>query len=198
MTNGWKVRNTPESFWAKVEVLGPEECWPWTGQKDRQGYGVTSWNRKNNKAHRLAYQLHYGVTLRRVPHTGKVGDAVLVLHRCDNPSCCNPEHLWLGSFLDNNRDCISKGRHKTGRGETHNSRTHPECVARGERHGSRTHPESVPRGENHHNTPLTERDVRIIRERISQGDRQLAIARAFGITQGTVSHIKSGKTWKHI
>ena len=75
-------------------------CIQWTGSKDKKGYGRYSGASKEVLAHRLAYIMHYG----RIP------DGLHVLHRCDNPSCCNPQHLFVGTNSDNVADKIAKGR----------------------------------------------------------------------------------------
>lgn len=79
-------------------------CWIWQGAvftyKNKLPYGQSRKNGKPITAHRLFYQ----------EHTGPVPDGVCVLHKCDNPRCVNPEHLFLGTNLDNTRDMIAKGR----------------------------------------------------------------------------------------
>lgn len=93
---------TPEWFWSKVAVGGPDECWPWTMQrKGKVGYGVVSVNGYPALAHRIAYLFDSGFIPDDVP---------FVLHCCDNPPCCNPDHLWLGTAADNYADMVAKGR----------------------------------------------------------------------------------------
>lgn len=94
---------TISRFWLKVDSSrGPYECWPWTGAKDRYGK-IAIWDGKKRScmlAHRIAYELHYGA----IPF------GLLVCHHCDNPSCCNPKHLFVGTNKDNSDDCSYKNR----------------------------------------------------------------------------------------
>lgn len=90
-------------FWAKVDRRSGDECWPWLARaKTQWGYGVfgvnTSWR---EGAHRVAYMLDRG---ERIPK------GLYVRHSCDNPACCNPKHLSLGTPLDNMRDMYDRGR----------------------------------------------------------------------------------------
>lgn len=87
-----------QRFWAKVKK-GPG-CWEWTAMTNPKGYGIIGINHVPNLAHRVSYQLEVGP----IP-TGKC-----VLHRCDNPACVRPKHLFLGTKGDNNRDMHAKGR----------------------------------------------------------------------------------------
>lgn len=83
-------------------------CWEWTGSKDRDGYGVLTIGRKQFRANRVSYSEFKGSP-----------EGMLVCHRCDNPSCINPEHLFLGSARENTQDMINKGRKNIARGERH-------------------------------------------------------------------------------
>lgn len=89
-----------ERFWAKVDRRGPEECWPWIGTIDVYGYGALSRDGRVVKAHRMALELHSGV----------IPDNHSVCHRCDNPPCCNPAHLFAASQAENLLDMYRKGR----------------------------------------------------------------------------------------
>jgi len=101
---------SPEQrFWSRV-VKRDNGCWEWQGAKDRDGYGMFRGVIRGityNRAHRFSYALHY----EDIPK-GKH-----VCHKCDNPKCVNPEHLWIGSNADNMHDKIAKGRHKVLSGE---------------------------------------------------------------------------------
>lgn len=89
-----------ERFWSKVDRSG--SCWIWTAHKDRRGYGRFWWleSGRAEPAQRAAYMLT----------KGRIRKGMYVCHSCDNPSCVNPEHLWLGNSQDNNRDMRRKLR----------------------------------------------------------------------------------------
>ena len=90
--------NTKELFWELVNKS--DGCWLWTGSKDRAGYGEFPYQGKNWRAHRLSY----------VFANGLIADDVLVCHKCDNPPCVRPSHLFLGAHSDNSQDAMLKGR----------------------------------------------------------------------------------------
>lgn len=94
-------------FWNKVAIKGDRECWEWQGAKKPKGYGNVRINKDDLIAHRVAW------TLAHFP----IPDGYFVCHACDNPSCCNPNHLMLGKSRANMQDMIAKGRggHKKNR-----------------------------------------------------------------------------------
>jgi hypothetical protein len=96
-----------ERFWSKCATGEANCCWQWLGTTNAQGYGRFLLLGKNRRAHRVAYLLTFG----------DIPNDLHVLHRCDNPGCCNPGHLFLGTNKDNSDDKIAKGRQAHVRGE---------------------------------------------------------------------------------
>lgn len=96
-----------ERFHGKYQVDPGTGCWNWTGAKDEKGYGAINLGGDGPaiKAHRVSYEIHVGPIPQGVGFHG-----TCVLHRCDNASCVNPLHLFLGTVIDNNRDMHQKGR----------------------------------------------------------------------------------------
>lgn len=88
----------PDRFWLKVRR--GEGCWLWTGGKFADGYGRISSKNQAQRAHRVAYQLT----------KGDIPTGMMVCHHCDNPLCCRPDHLFVGTASDNTRDAANKGR----------------------------------------------------------------------------------------
>lgn len=146
-------------FWSKVNIVHGK-CWEWTAGLTDKGYGQFFYNGIHINSHRFSWEYHYGI----IPF-GKI-----VCHHCDNPKCCNPSHLFLGTNKDNAQDMVNKGRLKSGWAT----------------------------GSQHCNTHLTEEDVIIIKTRLKNGDYQKDIAKDFGVAQTAISRIKLGKTWSHV
>lgn len=104
-----KTRDPIERFNEKHEKTA-SGCWEWRAGKKSNGYGQFTLNGKEDRAHRASYQLF----------VGPIPDSTQVLHRCDNPACVNPDHLFLGSVQDNMRDKVLKRRQRKGL-------NHPSC-----------------------------------------------------------------------
>jgi len=171
------TREVVNRFWSKVRIA--RGCWHWTAWRDKDGYGQFSITKTSREqAHRFAYMVA----------RGPVGDNY-VLHRCDNPSCVRPSHLFLGTQRDNIADMDAKGRRAVGykrpagTGDGHWSRHKPERVARGARHGC---------------AKLEAVDVFVIRERASRGERHAAIAADFPVSKSMVQRIVARKAWAHV
>lgn len=80
-------------------------CWLWLGYKDANGYGIIGQKNKSYKAHRVSWEIN---------NQKKIPDGMYVCHKCDNPSCVNPSHLFLGTPNDNVQDMMKKGRYVSG------------------------------------------------------------------------------------
>lgn len=184
-------------FWSHVRVNERTGCWEWTGGHDKDGYGyflVRPRLKGLDRTHRVSWVIHFG----------PIPVGLFVLHRCDNPPCVRPDHLWLGTSADNTADMVAKGRESHHRhfggavGHRNGHYTHPESTARGERHGSRTHPEAVLRGAANGMATTTEAQVREVRRLRATGELYRDIAEAVGLKLSNVQQIARRKTWRHI
>jgi len=152
-----------QRFWIKVDIKGPNECWEWKAGCNKDGYGEFRNGNKNINAHRLAWELT----------NGKSAEGKVIRHTCDNPPCCNPNHLKDGTQKDNIQDCINKGRHKI-----------TNIRAKGEHNG---------------NVKLTKEQVLEIRKLYLTGNyTQQRLADMFGVSQVQIGRIINNKSWKHI
>lgn len=145
----------PEYFWSKVAVGAPSHCWPWKLSHNRDGYGQIKVGGAYWTASRLAHVLATGDDLK----------GQLVCHHCDNPSCCNPSHLYAGSKSDNERDKVARGRH------------------------------NPTKGEKNHFAKLTAEKVEHIRHLFAQGKSNTAIGQLLGVHHSTISKIRTGASW---
>jgi len=98
-------RNNIEKFWDNIQIGPIDYCWLWTKSTRKGGYGHVKWEGKDCCAHRLSYQFWYKCD---------IPSNLEVCHKCDNPKCCNPTHLFLGTTLDNVRDKVTKNRQARG------------------------------------------------------------------------------------
>jgi hypothetical protein len=113
----YKRKPVEPRFWIKVDRRGPDDCWPWLAAKDGKGYGAFSFNRKRATAHRVAFFFSHG--------HWPVHDAC---HKCDNPACCNPAHLFDGTHQDNMDDMVAKRRHQHGERNGHRKLTEVQVL----------------------------------------------------------------------
>lgn len=149
-----------ERIRSRVKVNETTGCWEWQGAKNTHGYGHMGYDGKSHQTHRLIF----------FALNPDVSKSLWVLHRCDNPACNNPDHLFPGTPAINSRDRENKGRG--------NQRGTP--------------------GEKHTQAKLTESNVREILVRLSQGDRQVDIAADFGVNRTCITKIKTGESWRHV
>ena len=183
----FSLRDVGARFWSKVKKT--EGCWLWLGGKSSDGYGKFNIGNHDTNAHRVAYTLK----------VGNVPPGVSVLHSCDNPPCVRPEHLFLGTQLDNVTDMHKKGRGNKASGDRNASRLYPGIHHWGPNHTLRLHPERQARGERVGNAKLKESQVIEIRRRWKAGEAsQHALAREYGVTLSTIHWIVIGRTWRHL
>jgi len=136
----------------------PCGCWLWMGNSNF-GYGLITVEKKNVRTHRLSYEIH----------KGDIGDGLMVCHSCDNRLCVNPDHLWLGTALDNNMDREAKGRNRYNIG----------CKNQASK--------------------LTEIQVVRIRELYMNTDiTQRNLGTMFSVSQYAIRCIVNRRTWKHV
>lgn len=145
-------------FFSKIDQSG--ECWPWTGSKNKQGYGKCRINGKTFRAHRIVWEMY----------NGPIPKYLLVCHTCDNTSCCNPSHLFLGNHQVNSDDKKRKGR----------AYKLPAMI-----------------GEKNPRARLTVQDIVSIRQ-MSLTFTYIEIASKLNLPRPTVYNIVKRKTWSHI
>lgn len=136
-------------------------CWEWQAARTSAGYGhFTPTKGVRSYAHRFAWQ----------EVNGPIPEGMHICHKCDNPRCCNPDHLFLGTHLDNIRDRQSKGRTRTG----------------------------TLRGEDHPSAKFTAEEIRSIRARAAAGETRTALARELNVTIACISLITLRRHYKEV
>lgn len=149
-------------FWKKVNIGKPDECWNFHTRNTGEDYGYFNINFRSVRAHRVAYEIAYG----------EIPTGLLVCHHCDNKSCCNPFHLFLGTHTDNAKDLVAKGLF---------------------------HPKGTPMlGEKNASSKLTNEQIVDIRESFARGDSRKQIAKRHKTSVSNIGAIVTKKRWKHI
>jgi len=159
-----KAQTNEEKFWEKVNIRN-NGCWEWLAQKDKDGYGTfmlsSNKGQKRTRAHRYSWVLHFG----------DVPKEKFVLHKCDNPPCINPNHLFLGTAKDNTQDMVKK--HRYGYNNIG--------------------------GENHPNAKLNNQKVKQIKELWnSKQYTQIELGRMFDVGNKQINLIINNKAWKNV
>lgn len=147
-------------FWEKVDKRGIDDCWPWTGAQDGRGYGRFWDGQKHTTAHRFVFKLYHG----------NIPNHILACHKCDNPSCCNPHHLFAGTDADNAADKVQKGRQRN----------------------------TPAPGEKNPKAKVSSADVICIRQQYADGASIIQLASAYSLSSSNIACIVRRKTWKHI
>lgn len=165
-------------FWAKVDKSpgqGPHgQCHEWQACSDGNGYGMFEKGKRALRAHRIAWTLA----------NGPIPVGMIVCHKCDNPPCCNPQCLFLGTDADNAADRHGKGRSGAAYGERNARYLYPERTARGTANG---------------NAKLTEQDVAwIVAEFAAGGVSKAELARKYGVDRKQIYNIVEGRQWCHL
>lgn len=144
-------------------MSGKSDCWIWNAAHNEKGYGLFGVNGRTQGAHRVSWMLN----------NGAIGEGMIVMHKCDNPSCVNPSHLKIGTHAQNTADAIAKGRY-------------PQITVNGIDRA---------RGERNGQSKLSEGEVKAIRE---SKERRRALALRFNVCETTISNIKLLRKWRHI
>lgn len=146
--------------WGRVDVRGEDECWPWLGATNVWGYGDCVYAGRRSNASRAAY----------LDKNGGIQSGHVVCHRCDNPICCNPAHLFAATQADNLEDCRRKGRQRYRKGANHHRPT----------------------------AKMTPEKVMEARRLYASGVTQTEIARRWGMHSSVISRAVRGESWKHV
>lgn len=153
-----KITPLKDRFESKYIPEPNSGCWLWTASTMRGGYGSLYGDGKTTKAHRVSYELYNGI----------IPDGLLVCHKCDVPSCVNPDHLFLGTPAENSADMVRKNRGNS-----------PSF-----------------QGEKHPLAKLTEKQVDEIRIQLAKGVGGRVLKNKYNVSDTIVSRIKNGITYK--
>jgi len=165
-----KWGSVTERFWNRVDKLADKSCWLWLGPKTPTGYGRMRAFGQDTYAHRVSWVLY----------NGNIPKNLSVLHYCDNTSCVNPKHLWIGTQDDNLKDMVKKGR-----------------SYKGPRHWVYASPEKHARGEKHWWAKLNKSQIVKIRKRYRKGGiTQKQLAAEYHVAPSTIGAIVNHVNWK--
>lgn len=161
---GSLLESNPGEFWKRfwsrvVKQEGEDACWEWVGATWQNGrYGKVNSGGKHLRAYHLPWELE----------NGKIPKGMCACHKCDNPACVRPSHIFIGSKSDNFKDMHQKGRAK------------------------------IEKGTERYNSKLDPGKVREIRKLSSEGIGTCELSRRFNVNTGTIANIKNGTRWKHV
>lgn len=172
------LKRATKKFLANFDLGAPDECWNWKGPRQgNRDYGRLAYGKYTGPnffvmtAHRFSYEHFSGE---------KIPPGMCACHRCDNPACVNPNHLFLGTQTENQADKKAKGR-----------------ISRGEKHSLTVKPKA-PRGSDNHASVLSEADIPKILEMRKRGNTHKEIAEHFGVAKSTIVAIFCGINWGYI
>lgn len=168
-----------ERFFANV-AKSDGACWLWTASTDRDGYGRFRVNGRRMRATHVALML-----------AGRpLASGEWALHRCDNPGCVRPDHLFAGDHSTNVADKVAKDRQARGAAISGNQKN----LVRGDDHWTRTNPERRLRGENHGRVTVSDMQIESIRRRIAKGESRADLAREFGVSWTSINNYVRGRS----
>lgn len=179
-------------FNAKVDKSG--DCWMWTGgvKSKEQPYGKFPTGKRSIKAHRAAW----------IIANGPIRGGLHVLHRCDNPRCVNPDHLFLGTHQQNMEDMHKKGRAARMSGDDWYASHPQESFPSGDENWTHRFPGRVRRGEQTPWAKLSDKAISEIRAAWSSAEKKYGLrkrlAETYGVHKHTIWHIVTNRTWTHI
>ena len=150
-------------FQAAYIIDDNSQCWIWKKHTDNQGYGKITFEKKSCYGHRISYFLKYGY----------FPNELLVCHHCDNRSCVNPAHLFLGTCADNVKDMIKKGRQKFPSKGCNSGIKNPHAK-------------------------LNDQKVKEIKILIKKGLSCIKISQEYNVARQTISNIKRNSHWQHV
>jgi len=159
------INNLRNKLLKNIEI-SQSGCWEWKGKFRDNGYGVfTVFKKKIQSCHRASWLIH----------NGEIPKGLYVCHKCDNKKCCNPDHLYLGTALQNTKDAIERGLFPNGPNKKKGKVGSKNIKAK-----------------------LNENDVLDIKKLIVNNEKTRDIAERYNVSKSTILSIRKGKTWTHL